>query len=195
MILDELVLESKFLSNISMEEIENVQQLNAIFDDIPKYKDVILRVYELYQNGYFEITDHTYFIQLVNDLHYMHSLKEQDLLIILYFYSDRHNILNLLNDDIILEYKVIDEHFKLKNKICTHLLKLNYKRNMLHSNNDQVFRDACRSGYIEVVQYLWQISFQLGVGQIDIHIENDECLKIAQENNHEELVEWILSKF
>ena len=96
-------------------------------NDLDEFKDIIKRIIPIYKIKYPRCieTNAPILIKLINDFYYLDSLKLIDLLILLYYFPNKDDILPLLNENIIFKYKsIIHKDTMIKTIIMTGTLNL-----------------------------------------------------------------------
>ena len=216
-VIDKIISDSPFLSAMTNTENMSLQELNNIFAKNKDFRGIILRIVDLYEGIYPDLNDHTKFLQLLNDLHYLNSSKELEFLVLLHFYEKKDEIVPLLPHDISVEYndvkisqisKFIDKKLVPIDDIKLTIIDLELidllktgkytftnsdfinaimKESLsivkdiwelggidLHYRKDSAFVFAVKTGNLDLIKYIWNLSLQDNVGKIDVSENVDD---------------------
>ena len=149
------------------EKFENItlEVLNGYFDTINK--DIILRIYPIYEGIYPDLrnkkvdkfNDYELYNQLLEDLNFLGSSKEHDLLVLLYYFTDKNDIICLFNQRISSNYSLISNNVAMKKTIISDnlvdLLKSLIIEGRKFTFDSDDFIIACWNGCLEMAIYLY----------------------------------------
>jgi hypothetical protein len=71
----------------------------------------------------------------------------------------------------------------------TGFLKGVYPTELSREDKNSFFLSSCKSGHLQVAQWLWSISN----GTIDIHADYEDAFRMSCENGHLEVAQWLWS--
>ena len=173
----------------------SIEELDNLFSGTkkPYLKNIISKIAPMYEGIYpiFEEMVPRDIVNFINGVHHLQTSKEMDILLLLYFYPGKNDILPFLSEDFEFELKEIDnEEFKnLKDALISYerLDLLKFKN---YTFNRREFRDSL-SRSVEIIQYVWDNRNE----EIDIHANNDRlfadvCLSSKYRKNLD-AVKWL----
>ena len=181
--IDRLINDSIFLRSIKDDDFEELipEKLNSLFDNTT-HKDCINRIYQLYEGKYPEIS-----IQMIKDLHCIGSVKLMDILVLLYFSKNKDDIINELNPDVLLVYKIIKVNPGLLNcQLIPTIIRfglLDLLKAQNHELSESNLLDACLYGHLEIVEYIFSLNTNIRY--------KDSCYRNACRSGNLKLVKWV----